>query len=60
MKHDIELNNGLKVYLRWPVITGILLIVMNIVSYTFQVSCGIVISIFVVLYFIMAFWLYRR
>ncbi|HIS55894.1 MAG TPA: DHH family phosphoesterase [Candidatus Fimimorpha excrementavium] len=60
MKHDMELNNGLKVYLRWPVIMGILLIVMNIVSYTFQVSCGIVVSIFVALYFLMAFLLYRH
>lgn len=60
MKHDMELNNGLKVYLRWPVIMGILLIVMNIVCYTFQVSCGIVVSVFVIVYFIMAFWLYRR
>lgn len=60
MKHDMELNNGLKVYLRWPVIMGILLIVMNIVSYTFQVSCGIVVSIFVALYFLMTFLLYRH
>lgn len=60
MKHDIKMNNGLKVYLYWPGIMGILLIVMNIVCLLFHTSCGILVSIFVVLYFIMAFLLYRR
>lgn len=60
MKHDIKMNNGLKVYLYWPGIMGILLIVMSIVCFLFHTSCGILVSIFVVLYFIMAFLLYRR
>ncbi len=60
MKHDIKMNSGLRVYLRWPAILGALLIVMNIVSYTFHVACGIVVSIFVVLYFIITFLLYQR
>ncbi len=60
MKHDIKMNNGLKAYLYWPGIMGILLIVMNVICFIAHVSCGILVSIFVVLYFIMAFLLYRR
>lgn len=53
-----KLKGTLRSYLRWPLLLGILLIIMNLQIYTIDLKSGMVMSIYVALYLIIAALLY--
>lgn len=58
MKKKVKLQGSLKAYLCWPIYMTLLLILMNISIYMIDHTAGIVMTGFVVIYFIVAFLLY--
>ncbi len=52
MKKNIKLKGNLKNYMHWPLILTILLVLMNIPLYWVSREAGVVVSIFVGIYFI--------
>ncbi|MBR1866907.1 MAG: DHH family phosphoesterase [Lachnospiraceae bacterium] len=54
------LRKEIEKYLTFPFILAILLIVMNGVVYGFDMTCGMIVTIFVVLYLIVAAYMYFR
>lgn len=59
-KTSVRLSGRLKAYLDWPVIVGILLLIMNIIVYVMNVNAGLAMSAFVGVYIIfMAFMILR-
>lgn len=53
-----RIKGTLKSYLRWPLLLGILLIIMNIQIYTVHIRTGVIMSAYVSLYLIIAGILY--
>ena len=53
-----RIKGTLKSYLRWPLLLGILLIIMNIQIYTVHIRAGVIMSAYVSLYLIIAGILY--
>ncbi len=58
MKRKIKLKGNLKTYLRWPLLLTVLLICMNISIYMISYRAGIVMSVYVFVYFIIALILF--
>lgn len=58
MKKKVELRGQLKLYMRWPVIMGALLIAMNVWMYTLYTRAGMLMTGFIVIYLIIAMVLY--
>ena len=58
MKERIKLKGQLKIYLRWPLILTILLLIMNPVVYMVDVKAGAVATIFTAVYAAVAVLLY--
>lgn len=58
MKRKIKLKGNLKTYLRWPLLLTILLVCMNISIYMISNKAGIVMSVYVFVYFIIALVLF--
>ena len=58
MKHN-RIKGTLRSYLRWPLLLGILLIVMNIQIYTVDLKAGLILSVYVAVYLIIALLLYH-
>lgn len=54
-KGTIHFKGQLKLYMQWPVVMTILLIAMNIWIYMVDQSAGFLMSIFVIIYAIIAF-----
>ncbi len=59
-KSSMKLKGKLRTYFCWPLILTILLVVMNVCLYFYQVVSGIVFSMFVVIYFLVALTSYLR
>lgn len=55
MGKKLRLNSTLKVYLLWPVYLTVLLLFMNLSIYVINKKAGYVMSVFVLLYFLLAF-----
>ena len=53
-----KMRNSLRSYLKWPLILGLLLIVLNIHIYTLNVTIGIYVSVYTCVFYILAFLLY--
>lgn len=53
-----RIRGTLRSYLRWPLLLGILLIIMNIQIYTVHMRAGAIMSAYVILYLIIAGMLY--
>lgn len=53
-----KIKGTLRSYLRWPLLLGVLLIVMNIQIYTVNLRAGAIMSVYVIVYLIIAFLLY--
>lgn len=53
-----KIKGTLRSYLRWPLLLGILLIVMNVQIYTLDLKSGAVMSVYVIIYLIIAILLY--
>ncbi len=59
-KEKIRLRGQLKLYIQWPSIVALLLVAMNVWVYIIDRRAGILMCIFVIIYIIMAGWLYLR
>lgn len=55
---DHQLHGTLRSYLRWPLLLGVLLLIMNIQVYTMNIKIGLVMTAYVVLYLVIAILLY--
>lgn len=53
-----KVKGTLRSYLRWPLLLGILLIIMNIQIYTMNLKAGFIMSAYVIVYLIIAALLY--
>lgn len=53
-----KIKGTLRSYLRWPLLLGILLIIMNIQIYTVHITAGIIMTAYVIVYLIIAILLY--
>ncbi len=58
MLNQNRIKGTLQSYLRWPLLLGILLIVMNIQIYTVDIKAGLIMSAYVLLYLVIAVCLY--
>lgn len=59
MKHkSIKVHGRLKSIMDWPMLLTLLLIVMNVVVYSFSRKAGVTVSIFIVIYAIIVFGVY--
>ena len=56
----IKLKGQLKLYIQWPAIVAVLLVLVNIWVYVTDRKAGILMGMFVVVYIIVAGWLYLR
>lgn len=50
MKKDVHLKGMLRLYMRWPAVMSILLIVMNLWIYSVDKRAGVIMSLFVAVY----------
>lgn len=53
-----KLRGTLRSYLRWPLLLGILLVVMNVQIYTVNIKAGFIMSAYVIVYLLIAVILY--
>lgn len=53
-----KIKGTLRSYLRWPLLLGILLIIMNIQIYVVSLKAGFIMSVYVVIYMVIAVLLY--
>lgn len=62
MKEKIKVKGQLGIYLQWPIILSVLLIVMNLIIGAVSIAAGLIMSGFTVIYVVAALWiyLYRR
>lgn len=58
MKRKVEISGALKGYLFWPIILTVLLLGMNLSIYVIDTKAGIVMSFFVLIYFLIAISIY--
>ena len=52
MKHDVKLKGQLKLYLRWPAITAVLLAVLNLWIYFVDRKAGFALTVFILVYIV--------
>ena len=55
---DNRIKGTLRSYLRWPLLLGILLIIMNIQIYTVNLRAGVIMSAYIAVYLLIAVLLY--
>lgn len=60
MNEQLKLNGQLRSYLRWPLYLSLLLVAVNVLVYRLDVRAGIVVSIGILIYIIIAVLLFRR
>lgn len=58
MSRRLKLNNALKSYLLWPILLTVLLLGMNLNIYVIDRKAGIVMAVFVLVYFLIAVSIY--
>lgn len=58
MKKDVHLKGMLRLYMRWPAVMSILLIVMNLWIYSVDKRAGVIMSLFVAVYVVIVGVLY--
>ena len=58
MKEKVRVRGLLSVYLQWPLILSVLLIIATMVIAAVNVKAAAVLSVFTFLYFLIALWLY--
>ena len=57
-KNKMRLKGQLRMYMRWPLIMTVLLLAMNIWMYMIDKKAGLMLSVFIILYFVIASVLY--
>lgn len=60
MKKNIKFKGRLRNYLLSPMLLTILLILMNVPIYIYQLRAGLMVSAFVVIYFVVVFTIYNK
>ena len=60
MEHNAQLHGKIKNYLRVPIVLTVLLAAFDVLFYYIDITCGIVGTVLVVLYLIIAVSIYRR
>lgn len=50
MKHDVKLKGQLRLYMAWPLITAVLLVILNAIVYAADRKAGVIVTLFVVCY----------
>ena len=60
MKKNIKFKGRLRNYLLSPMLLTILLILMNVPIYIYQLRAGLMVSAFVVIYFVVVFTIYHK
>lgn len=58
MKNKVRVRGQLKTYLQWPLIMTALVVLMNLAAGFVNSIAGLVMSVFTVLYAVIAFWIY--
>ncbi|MDF2541951.1 MAG: putative rane protein [Herbinix sp.] len=58
MKRNLKLGGALKIYLLWPIILTALLLCMNLSIFVIDRKAGIIMSVYVLLYFLIAISLF--
>ena len=58
MDDRIRVRGQLRVYMQWPIILSVLLIVMNVLVGTVSIRAGAITALFTVIYILIALWLY--
>lgn len=58
MSRRLKLNNALKSYLLWPILLTVLLLGMNLNIYVIDRKAGVVMAVFVLIYFLIAVSIY--
>ena len=58
MNGKIRMKGQLKIYMQFPMILGILLIIMNIAVFAISIKAGVLVSVFVVAYILIVVLLY--
>lgn len=58
MGEKIRVKGQLRVYMQWPIILSVLLIVMNVLVSTVSGRAGAITALFTVVYILIALWLY--
>lgn len=50
MSKKVKLKGRLRMYFLWPLVLSLLLVLMNVWIYTFDIKCGVIVSAFIVLF----------
>ena len=58
MGRKLRLNSTLKAYFLWPIYLTVLLLLMNLCIYVLDKKAGYVMSAFILLYFLLAFFIF--
>lgn len=58
MNEKIKVKGQLKVYMKFPIVLGILLVIMNIFIFTVNIKAGTLLSVFVAVYILIVVFLY--
>ena len=58
MKNKVRVKGELSIYLQWPLILSILLIMATMVVAAVDVQAGVVMSVFTFLYILAGLWFY--
>lgn len=58
MKEKIRVKGQLGIYLQWPLILSVLLVIMNLIVGAVSLPAGLAMSAFTVIYVLIALWIY--
>lgn len=58
MKEKIRVKGQLGIYLQWPLILSVLLMMMNLIVGILSLRAGLVMSVFTIVYVLIALWIY--
>lgn len=58
MKEKIRVKGQLGIYLQWPLILSVLLMMMNLIVGILSLRAGLVMSVFTMVYVLIALWIY--
>lgn len=58
MKEKVKVKGQLKVYLQWPLLLSLMILLMNLAVGAVSIKAGAVMAVFTVIYVLIALWLY--
>ncbi len=60
MKQKVKIKGNLKVYLQWPIILAVVILVMNLCIYFLDIKSGVVMTVFGIIYLGVSITIYKR